>query len=154
VYIHPVITPYIDLLPRMNTVFEILIYCTLLFIWRNSPTRTRTASFLRFLDHIEWLTTIGIVSLDEGSARRRDLYLTTHDTHNTSEGMVLAITWSYRLRSHALRPLGHLQVQIYKVVQIWPGQTVTCLHTISPGHIWTTLYIHLANENQMLYQRA
>jgi hypothetical protein len=27
------------------------------------------------------------------------------------------------------------------VVQIWPGQTVTCLHTISPGHIWTTLYI-------------
>jgi hypothetical protein len=29
------------------------------------------------------------------------------------------------------------------VVQIWPGQTVTCLHTISPGHIWTTLYIRL-----------
>jgi hypothetical protein len=29
----------------------------------------------------------------------------------------------------------------YKVVQIWPGQTVTCLHTISPGHIWTTLYL-------------
>jgi hypothetical protein len=32
-------------------------------------------------------------------------------------------------------------IRIYKVVQIWPGQTVTCLHTISPGHIWTTLYI-------------
>jgi hypothetical protein len=30
---------------------------------------------------------------------------------------------------------------IYKVVQIWPGQTVTCLHTNRPGHIWTTLYI-------------
>jgi hypothetical protein len=30
---------------------------------------------------------------------------------------------------------------MYKVVQIWPGQTVTCLHTNSPGHIWTTLYI-------------
>jgi hypothetical protein len=28
----------------------------------------------------------------------------------------------------------------YKVVQIWPGQTVTCLHTNSHGHIWTTLY--------------
>jgi hypothetical protein len=28
----------------------------------------------------------------------------------------------------------------YKVVQIWPGQTVTCLHTNSPSHIWTTLY--------------
>jgi hypothetical protein len=30
---------------------------------------------------------------------------------------------------------------IYKVVQIWPGQTVTYLHTNSPGHIWTTLYM-------------
>jgi hypothetical protein len=28
----------------------------------------------------------------------------------------------------------------YKVVQIWPVQAVTCLHTNSPGHIWTTLY--------------
>jgi hypothetical protein len=30
---------------------------------------------------------------------------------------------------------------MYKMVQIWPGQTVTCLHTNSPGNIWTTLYI-------------
>ena len=29
------------------------------------------------------------------------------------------------------------------MVQIWPGQTLTCLHTNSPGHIWTTLYIRL-----------
>ena len=29
---------------------------------------------------------------------------------------------------------------MYKVLQIWPGQIVTCLHTDSPGHIWTTLY--------------
>jgi hypothetical protein len=29
----------------------------------------------------------------------------------------------------------------YKMVQIWPGQTVTCLHTNSPGHIWTALYV-------------
>ena len=28
----------------------------------------------------------------------------------------------------------------YKVVHIWPGQTVTCLHTNSPRHIWTNLY--------------
>jgi hypothetical protein len=32
-------------------------------------------------------------------------------------------------------------LRTYKVVEIWPGQTVTCLHTNSPGHIWTTLYI-------------
>jgi hypothetical protein len=34
-----------------------------------------------------------------------------------------------------------MYVCMYKVVQIWPGQTVTCLHTNSPGHIWTTLYV-------------
>jgi hypothetical protein len=34
-----------------------------------------------------------------------------------------------------------MKLSKYKVVQIWPGQTVTCLHTSSPGHIWTTLYI-------------
>jgi hypothetical protein len=31
---------------------------------------------------------------------------------------------------------------MYKVVQIRPGQTVTCLHTNNPSHIWTTLYQH------------
>jgi hypothetical protein len=36
----------------------------------------------------------------------------------------------------------HLNVTLYKVVQIWPGKTVTCLHTNRPGHIWTTLYIN------------
>jgi hypothetical protein len=32
-----------------------------------------------------------------------------------------------------------IKIAMYKVVQIWPGQTVTCLHTNSPDH-WTTLY--------------
>jgi hypothetical protein len=31
-------------------------------------------------------------------------------------------------------------------VQIWPGQTVTCLHTNHPGHIWTTLYNNVVNR--------
>ena len=35
----------------------------------------------------------------------------------------------------------YIRYKMYKVVQIWPGQTVTCLHTYSPGHIWTTLYV-------------
>jgi hypothetical protein len=29
-----------------------------------------------------------------------------------------------------------------KVVQIWPGQVRLVYTQISPGHIWTTLYIH------------
>ena len=47
----------------------------------------------------------------------------------------------------------------YKVVQIWPGQTVTCLHTNRPGHIWTTLYLlcvfsliySLIKQNKRIY---
>ena len=35
-----------------------------------------------FLDHTQRRTTVGRTPLDEWSAHRRDLYLTTHDTHN------------------------------------------------------------------------
>jgi len=38
--------------------------------------------FLMFLDHTRRRTTVGRTPLDEWSARRRDLCLTTHDTHN------------------------------------------------------------------------
>ena len=38
--------------------------------------------FLMFLDHTQRRRTVGRTPLDEWSARRRDLYLTTHDTHN------------------------------------------------------------------------
>jgi hypothetical protein len=35
-----------------------------------------------FLDHTHRRSTVGRTPLDEVSARRRDLDLTTHDTHN------------------------------------------------------------------------
>ena len=40
-----------------------------------------------FLDHTRRRTTIGRTPLDEWSARRRDLYLTTHNTHNRQTPM-------------------------------------------------------------------
>ena len=42
--------------------------------------------FLMFLDHTR-RTMVGRTPLDEWSARRRDLYLTTHDTHNKQISM-------------------------------------------------------------------
>ena len=42
----------------------------------------RTSSFTRFLDHTQRRTTVRKTPLDECSARRKDLYLTTHNTHN------------------------------------------------------------------------
>jgi hypothetical protein len=42
---------------------------------------------MRFLDHTQQRTTIGRTPLDEWSVRRRDLYLTTHNTHNKPTSM-------------------------------------------------------------------
>ena len=55
------------------------------FIWRNSPTPLPLGQgllFTRFLDHTQRRTTPGSTPLDERSARRRNLYVTTHNTHN------------------------------------------------------------------------
>ena len=43
--------------------------------------------FLMFLDHTQRRSAVGSTPLDEWSARRRDLYLTTHDTHNRQISM-------------------------------------------------------------------
>ena len=62
-------------------------YCLFicLFLGRQPPPTpqwARTSSFARFLDHTQRRTTVGRTPLDELSARRRDLYLTTHNIHN------------------------------------------------------------------------
>ena len=62
----------------------------LLFVcfWCNNPPQwARASSFTRFLDHTQWRNTVGRPPLDEWSARCRDLYLTTHNTHNRQTSM-------------------------------------------------------------------
>ena len=44
--------------------------------------------FLMFLDHTQRRSTVGRTPLDEWAARRRDLYLTAHDTHNRQISML------------------------------------------------------------------
>jgi hypothetical protein len=56
-------------------------------LWRCDPTRVMASSFLRFLDYTQRRTTVGRTPLDEWSARRRDFYLTTHNTHNRQTSM-------------------------------------------------------------------
>ena len=53
-------------------------------LWCCDPTQVMASSFLRFLDHTLWRITVSRTPLDEWSARRRDLYLTTHNTHTTN----------------------------------------------------------------------
>jgi len=50
--------------------------------WARAPP-----SFTRFLDHTQRRTEVGRTCLDEWSARRRDLYLTKHNTHNRQISM-------------------------------------------------------------------
>jgi hypothetical protein len=56
------------------------------FLWLCSPARAMASSSIRFLDHTRHAT-VGRTPLDKWSARRRDLYLTTHITHNRQISM-------------------------------------------------------------------
>ena len=66
---------------RVAYILSRLSYHTSLFLWRCDPTRAMASSFLRFLDHTRRIT-VGMTHLGKWSARRRDLYLTTQNTHN------------------------------------------------------------------------
>ena len=60
-----------------------------------------------FLDHTQRRTTVGRTPLDEWSARRRDPYLTTHNTHNRQismppVGLEPAISAGERPQTYAL----------------------------------------------------
>jgi len=57
--------------------------------WHNSPQWARASSLMRFLDHTRQHTTVSRTPLDEWSPRRRDFYLTTHNTHNRHTSMTL-----------------------------------------------------------------
>ena len=70
-----------------NKVFVLRFVCVCVCFWRDSPQWARASSFTRFLDHTQRRTTVGRNPLDEWSARRRDLYLTTHNTHNRQISM-------------------------------------------------------------------
>jgi hypothetical protein len=56
-------------------------YIFFYFLWLCSPSRAMASSFTRFLDHTQRRATVGRTPLDEWSARRRDLYLTTHNIY-------------------------------------------------------------------------
>ena len=54
---------------------------------RDSPQWARAFSFKMFLDHTQRRTKFGTNTLDEWLARRRDLYLTAHNTHKRQISM-------------------------------------------------------------------
>ena len=86
------------------------------------PQWARASSFTRFLYHTQRRTTVSRTPLDEWSASHRDLYLTTHNTHNRQTSMPPGGIRTHNLSRRAaadlrLRPRGH-----------WDrlAQTLTC----------------------------
>jgi len=80
------------------------------FFGRDSSQWARASLFTTFLDHTQRRTTVGRTPLDDWSARRRDLYLTTHKTGNKVHVSLGIRTHNHSRRAAAdllLRPRGH-----------------------------------------------
>ena len=80
---------------------------------------------MRFLDRTQRRTTVGRTPLDEWSVRRRDLYLTTHNTYNRQTSM---LPWNSNPQSQqasgrrptpeTARPMGPTLKIIYRYLNI------------------------------------
>jgi hypothetical protein len=57
------------------------------FLWRCEPPGAMGSSLLKFLAHTQRPTTFGRTPADEWSPRRRNLYLTIHNTHKRQISM-------------------------------------------------------------------
>ena len=82
------------------------LYLFLLLLWLFDPIPGHSLSLRCFAITLRH-TSHSMTSLDEWSARRRDLYLTTHNTHNRQTSMPLtgfepAITARERQQIHAI----------------------------------------------------
>ena len=97
--------------------------------WRCNPTRVMASSFLIILDHIQRRTTVGRTPLDEWSARRRDLYLTTHNINNRQISMPPSGIRTHDLSRRAaadlrLRPRGQQYTYTHKNTENDTKQTI------------------------------
>ena len=146
------------------------------FISRNSPQWARASSFTRFLDHTQRRTTVGRTPLDAWSARRRDLYLTTHNTHNRHTSMppvgfettisagerpqtyaldsAATGTGVYRFRSRIFRHrLSVVSVKCFS--ETWPrgmGERAALLESSNRTYVLTCLYKRTSSTHSQQYQ--
>jgi hypothetical protein len=77
-----------------------------------------------YLDHTQRRSTVGRTPLDEWSARRIDLYLTTHNTHNRQTpmppvGFEPTISAGERSQSYALDRAATGNQKMIKIVELW-----------------------------------
>jgi hypothetical protein len=96
-------------------------------LWRCGATRVRASSFLRFPDDTQRRATVGRTPLEKWSARRMDLYLTTHNTHNrqtsmSPAGYKSAVSAGGRPLASAFSPCrlpSFLEIHVGDVCKVW-----------------------------------
>jgi hypothetical protein len=87
------------------------------------------SSFTSLLDHTQRRTTVGRTPLDEWSARCRDLYITTYNTHNRQTSM-LSAGERPQLTPDTARPLGPAFICLDLLIIVgWVSQSVQRLAT-------------------------
>ena len=115
--------------------WEEIEFYTLFFSVRHlQPLGVWTASLWKFRDHTQGRTTVGRTPLDEWSARRRALYLTTHTTL-TTENNRCPRRDSNQQSQQAIgrRPLGHWDQQFCSL-NIWKRNKEKMWVTVMKRH--------------------
>jgi hypothetical protein len=92
---------------RPTSYVGVILFISFLDLWPLLPTHCRCRGLLLYLIILSDTNTLGRTPLYEWSARRRDLYLTTHNTHKIQTAMPPAefepvIPVSERPQTHAL----------------------------------------------------
>ena len=116
-------------------------------LWCCCPIRAITPSFFRILEHTQRRTTVGGTPLDELSARRRDLYVTTHSTQKKQTSMPPG-----RIRTHNIgqasccRPLSQITRP-----QGPAKYRVTFINLLTPNDPYMSRTAPLASKRCILY---
>jgi hypothetical protein len=107
---------------KIVSFYFFLFVCSFVWFWRDILKCARASSFTMFLGHTQQRTTVGRTPLHEWSARLRDLYLTSHNNHNTNihaPGGIRTHDLSWRAAADLrLRPRGHWTGFCLYVVQL------------------------------------
>jgi hypothetical protein len=123
------------------------------------------SSFTGFLDHTQRRTTIGRSPLDECSACRRDLYMTTHNTNKRQISMppvgfeptISADEWPLGLAVNCIRPNSKtnehaiiLHVHLTVLMNAFVLEAFTRSGQLLSIFIFLTVYIHVYNLSRFV----
>ena len=135
----------LGLIVASSWVFYLSHLCRFVCFWYDSPQWARASSFTRFPDHTQRRATASRSPLDEWSARLRDLYLTTHNTHNRQTstlpvGFEPTISAGERPQTYALdraaTGTGSVQVIYHKLMYLFVGYSKTSGHNLFNLCLW------------------